>query len=712
MESNVQSVYSVLVMIAPLVVSIIVFFFERRHPRGGAAKESKVQSVYSVLVMIALLVVPIIVFVCFGYLHSRGGAAMESNVQSVYSVLVMIALLVVPIIVFVCFEYLHSRGGAAMESNVQSVYSVLVMIALLVVPIIVYVCFGYLHSREAGRQHKNVLEMESRRIRGSITGGEQQARRCFLDEMYTGLIITLVSEQGVIENALNSTWREFKHTSQEDNSCVFELSGSKPIKIDTDGTTVVIGTAGVGKSTMMQKITRDWAKGNQYQQFNFVFYFNFPQLSLIKVRTNLATLILDFYPYFENKLEILWQDPSRILFIFDDLDKYKHKIDCRNVQSNKENVNPCFSPESCGLVSDIVRWLLQGELLKGCAVLIATRPWGLKYLEKANTKMILQIMGYTFDKAIVYFRRYFRDEKFVLALTECLKQNETLNNMCYNPLFCFTLSSSVESYSKEFGEKPFFTPTSTQELSTYVASLLERLGYDMERCRNEIMPLGQLACQRIGKNLIRFQADQVENISHKLSNFNSVFMMEVHDMDSKSFYTFTDVIMQNFIGALMKHRTSNTIELRGLLDEIYRGTDDRLNIFLRFLFGLSAQNSIKELELQLGKIPHDVSDILSQWLAENIMKRGVTLDNGQAQNKFLKLLHYLYEFGDTELMTSALASIKKIDFRKCSLKLSDCAVLSVTLSNAKMLEELNFDTGNVQDGGIKLLDPILQKCKP
>ncbi|GCB62208.1 hypothetical protein scyTo_0009479 [Scyliorhinus torazame] len=462
---------------------------------------------------------------------------------------------------------------------------------------------------------------------------------------------------------------------------------------------------------MIQKIARDCAKGNGYQQFNFVFDFNLPQLSFIKVRTNLATLIRDFYPYFENKLKILCNDPSKILFIFDDLDKYEQKIECRNVLSNKENVNPCFIPESCGLVSDITRWLIQGELLKGCAVLIATRPWGLEYLEKANTKMMIQIMGFTFDKANEYFCHYFRDEQFVLALTECLQQNETLNSMCFNPLFCSTLSSSVKSYTKELLEKPSFAPTRTQVVSNDVANLLQRVGYDTESCRNEMVQLGQMACQRTGKNLIRFQADQVENIRHKLSNFNSVFMMEVHDMDSNCFYTFIDVIMQNFIGALMKHLTSTKNELRGLLDEIYSGTDDRLNIFLRFLFCLSARNSIKELELQLGKIPHDISNILSQWLGENIVNRGVTLDDGQAQNKFLKLLYYLYEFGDTELITSALASIKKIDFRECSLNLSDCVVLSATLSTAEMLEELNFDTDNVQDGGIKLLDPILQKCK-
>ncbi|XP_067916153.1 NACHT, LRR and PYD domains-containing protein 3-like isoform X4 [Heterodontus francisci] len=566
------------------------------------------------------------------------------------------------------------------------------------------------------RQHKTFLQEQTTIL--EVTGENQMSKTCLLDEHYTEvMIVPSLGEPQMVETELKAQGRKLEEKqgpnigNVPENVQLDQLLGSKDATIDRTRTTIVFGDAGIGKSIIIQKILRDWATGKIYHQFQFVFRFKFTQLTLIKVRTTLSRLILNSYPYLRNHLEKLWKDPGKILFIFDDLDEFEQTVDFKDVERNNTPQNQCSNPECCCLVSDIVRCLIQGQLLKGSSVLIMSPPWKLESLGNSNIHRRFKILGFSPEKMKEYFQCYLRDPNLEREAIETIKLNDTLDTLYYNPLYCSVCCSLVESH-KTAEERERQPITSTRVYTVYFENFLNRCGYDAENTRNSLLKLCELAYQGIGKKTAVFEADKFNELELELSNFITAFIVKIRDNDLRSAaYKFRDTVMQDFVAALLKSLRTKPNELKQLLDEGYRCGDDRFNSFSRFLVGLSSRKSTDQLESKLGKFPAEVTQPVSDWLTRNVKTCAQNLDDGQSQRKFLNICHSFAEFEDRNLMAAALAPIKKIKFTKCPLKSYDCAVLSTVLMNLEIIEEMDFSTCGIQDAGIHQLQSILHKCK-
>ncbi|XP_067916181.1 nucleotide-binding oligomerization domain-containing protein 2-like isoform X2 [Heterodontus francisci] len=567
-------------------------------------------------------------------------------------------------------------------------------------------------------QHKIFLQEQTTILEVPLTGKNQMSKTCLLDENYIEvMIVPSHGQPQMVGNELKARGRKPEEKQGQNienvhgNIQLDQLLGSKDATIDRTQTTIAFGDAGIGKSTIIQKIIHDWAAGKIYHQFKFVFHFKFSQLNLIKVTTTLSRMILKSYPYLQNHLEKLWKEPGKILFIFDDLDEFEQTVDFTDVERNNAPQNQCPDPECCCLVSDIVRCLIQGQLLKGCSVLIMSRPWKLESLGNANIHRSVKILGFSPEKMKEYFQRYLRDPNLEREAIETIKLNDTLDTLYYNPLYCSVCCSLVESH-KTAEERERQPITSTRLYTVYFENLLNRCGYDAENTRNSLLKLGELAYHGIGKKTAVFEADKFNELELEHSNFITAFIVKIRDNDLGSVaYKFHDTVMQDFVAALMKSLSTQSNELKQLLDEGIKWGDDRFNLFSRFLVGLSSRKSTDRLESKLGKFPAAVIQPVSEWLTRNVKRYAQNLDDGQSQQKFLNICHSFAEFEDRNLMTSALAPIKIIKFTKCPLKPYDCAVLSTVLMNLEIIEEMDLSTCGVQDAGIHQLQSILHKCK-
>ncbi|XP_062892756.1 NACHT, LRR and PYD domains-containing protein 14-like [Mobula hypostoma] len=475
--------------------------------------------------------------------------------------------------------------------------------------------------------------------------------------------------------------------------------------------TVVCGAAGTGKSTMVQKVIHDWSTGTMYKQFKFVFYFPVRKLNAIKRKTNLNTLILDAYPHFRSNLENLWEETNNILFILDDFDRFEG-IGYYQDEVKKENPQQkCLEPQSVCLVSDIVHSLLQGDLLKGCSLLITTRPWNLETLLEAPIDSTFQIIGFTADQVKQYFNRYFRDGLQAEYVITLILQSDILRNMCRNPLFCSALCSSLKSQQIQ-GESSTCVIHNSLVFSSFFALLLERAGYNVKTSRNSFCKLGELAYTGIGKKQFSFKSDKLSDLNLYLPNLASTFMYQVQDSDrTASLYKFAHSFIQDFVAAVSKRLRTPGIELQRTLDEKFMSSDDRWVIFSRFLVGLCSGKSNDLLEGLLGKFTSDVSLRISDWLSETIKRRIENLEGTYTQNTFLNILHFLFEFGDMQLTKNILTAIPAIKFNQCVLRPSDCTVISSTLTCSERVTEMDLNSCHLQLEGIQQLEPVLHKCE-
>ncbi|XP_072891288.1 uncharacterized protein [Hemitrygon akajei] len=186
------------------------------------------------------------------------------------------------------------------------------------------------------QKHKETLRAQTETLRVNTILMREKVKVFQLVDRYVELtVISTVRDRRMVEHELlarvrdHEEWRE-KHlcgklekirTDQLFQNR-FSWSKSKP-----GDSAAVTGVAGIGKTTMVQKIVYDWATEKIYQQFQFVFSFKFRDLNSINCRINLKELILYQYPYFGNILREVWKNPEGLLFIFDGLDEFNDKID-------------------------------------------------------------------------------------------------------------------------------------------------------------------------------------------------------------------------------------------------------------------------------------------------------------------------------------------------------------------------------------------------
>ncbi|XP_072420837.1 uncharacterized protein [Chiloscyllium punctatum] len=565
-------------------------------------------------------------------------------------------------------------------------------------------------------QHRENLRIQTMMLSSTVTSGRDKCETSSLEEKYTDMIIVApIRERSLIENELNSRGEERERMLTESIKNVHQVqidqllrSGSETDKF---GTTVVFGAAGIGKSTLLQKIIHDWANGRIYQEFKFVFQLNFPQLNSINVKTNLNTLILNSYPYLASKLEYIWEDPGSILFIFDDLDKFDSGVDFIDLERCKDPQNQCFDTNSLHWVSDIARCLIQGYLLHGCSILVTSRPWKMGNLTKTKINLRGEILGFTSKSIKQYFRQCFADEQLATSVLESIQQNETLYTMCYNPLYCAVLSSLLTTRLKEREKQgPLLVPNSTEMFSAYITELLARCHCDERNLCSQLMKLGEVAWKGVSSKTIVFDSDQINQ--HKLedSNFISSFMREIGE-SHRFAYTFNQSVLQDFIAAVAKCLTTSSKGLIRQLDEGFTCSDNRFEIFSRFLIGLLSHNSNNQLEKLLADFPSEATQLVSVWLRDNIRRRIQKTGDMQSQRIFLQLMHCFVEFQDKALISDSFQPPQLITFTQCLLKPSDCAALATSFVYMEQIEDLNLSACGIKDGGVHQLEPILSKCK-
>ncbi|XP_072892596.1 NACHT, LRR and PYD domains-containing protein 3-like [Hemitrygon akajei] len=291
------------------------------------------------------------------------------------------------------------------------------------------------HLKDVQQKHKETLRTQTEKLRVNTILMREKVKVFQLVDRYAELtVISIDRDRTLVEHELlargrdHEEWREkhlrkkrekihIAHLFQNRYSHSFRGKMKRFFTRSTSGCSAAVsGVSGIGKTTMVQKIVYDWATGKIYQQFQFVFCFKFRDLNSINCRINLRELILDQYPYFRKLLRKVWKNPEGLLFIFDGLDEFKHRMDFADSWRDTDPKHQCPDPEWWCEVSDIVYSLIQGKLLPGCSVLVTTRSTALHLLEKADISVCAEILGFVGEERKEYFIRHFEDQTVAEAV--------------------------------------------------------------------------------------------------------------------------------------------------------------------------------------------------------------------------------------------------------------------------------------------------------
>ncbi|KAM3909976.1 NACHT, LRR and PYD domains-containing protein 12-like [Leptodactylus fuscus] len=467
---------------------------------------------------------------------------------------------------------------------------------------------------------------------------------------------------------------------------------------------MVIGVPGVGKTTLMQKFVYDWVKGDLYQRFSFVFFFKFRELNRLD-KVSLETMILHQYPYLEEQLENILQDPEKLLFIFDGLDESNHKMDFRlsHLCSHPKQ------PEHCG---QIVVSLVRKSLLTGCSVLMTSRPTRLASIDCTVFQRIVEITGFLPEERKTYFENFFSNPELSEKAFTYVKQNATLYTFCYLPSYCWiictVLSRSFQTTSSD-QQVTLLPRTVTQLFAIFVANILSNHSLEKSDAQKILQSIGWMAQHGVMNHRIIFEERDLDSfyVDNK-SKLLSSFLMESEEPVT---YSFLHLTVQEFFSALVYYTDYSPKTLRNTLEEAKSYPDRHGEIFIRFLCGLSDSTTRSILTGYLDKRAAQASRDVITWLKNFILEEQRLTEGKDNKRQLLNTFFYLFESRNKALVLESLISHRKFDFSGVPMSALDCTVLAFIMETCTDIEELSLYGCSLNIEGLERLAPNLNKLQ-
>ncbi len=562
-----------------------------------------------------------------------------------------------------------------------------------------------------------------------------QGNPTLLNEIYTELYIT-ESESGEINNEheVRQIETQSRRAATEDTAIkCSDIFRPLPGQDKAIRTVLTKGVAGIGKTVSVQKFILDWAEGKENQDVQLIFPLPFREINLMKDKTlSLSDLLHGFFP--ETKEMEISSDEYKVLFIFDGLDE------CRLSLDFKSKVKLCNISKSAS-VDVLLMNLILGNLLPSALIWITSRPAAADLVPSECVHRVTEVQGFNDPQKEEYFRKRISDQSLASTIISHLKSSRSLYIMCHIPVFCWISAAVLEKMLSpaESGEIP---KTLTQMYTRFLilqTNIKDKKDYENKvKDEDMILKLGKLAFQQLVKgNLIFYEEDLREcGIDEREASVYSGLCTQIFREESGLYqgkvFCFVHLSIQEHLAALYAHLSftkknrnvfdqteqsvfskilnqNKNISLSGLhqraVDEALLSKNGHLDLFLRFLLGLSLESNqtlLQELLTQTGSCSYnkeETVEFIKQKIREN-----------HSSERSINLFHCLNELGDDSLMQEIQDYLKSGQIGETKLSSSQwSALVCVLLTSGQKMDEFNLKQFI---GAQNTADEVLQKLLP
>ncbi|XP_051746201.1 NACHT, LRR and PYD domains-containing protein 12-like isoform X2 [Ctenopharyngodon idella] len=626
-----------------------------------------------------------------------------------------------------------------------------------------------------------------------------------LNDVYTELFITVGDIKDVKQEHEILKTDDVKTRKSQDRpiKCIdifTELRKNNEKKI-----VLTKGISGIGKTVSVHKFILDWAEGNANQDIDCVFLLPFGEINMIKDKeVNLHKFLLNFYPKLKDLEKSKLYKEYNLAFIFDGLDESNLSLNFKS-----ENLS---SVEEKSSVDVLFTSLVKGKLLPSALVWVTSRPAAANQIPPKYVGLFTEVKGFTDGQKEDYFRKRITDKTRASRIISHIKTSRSLYIMCHIPVFCWITATVLENFLIENNAENI-NATLTE---MYIHFLLIQLNtknqkYDekeerecekhLELNREIILKLAKLAFKQLKNENVLFKEGDLKecgidvNGSSEFTGMIVEIFKKEDGLHERKVFCFVHRSIQEFLAAVYvffcylkkdiqelsfffedpqqraRHKLLfffrkifKKVQLHDLMkraiDKAMQSQRGHLDLFLRFLMGISQESSQNLLE---GLFTHTKDTTKSIIKISAHIKQ---LQNESVQDEAsVNLFFCLLELKDNSLhdeiqkylssdehpareLSSAMCSVlvyimlmsdmvfdefnpkkftspayyinlvpavrccRKALFDGCGLSDRDCEILSSALQSSNShLTELDLSNNDLMDSGVKLLSAGLTNCQ-
>ncbi|XP_070406075.1 NLR family CARD domain-containing protein 3 isoform X3 [Nothobranchius furzeri] len=605
-------------------------------------------------------------------------------------------------------------------------------------------------------QHRHVSTVCQHKLKSALKrkyqcvfeGIAKAGNPMLLNQIYTELYITEggtgeVNDEHEVRQIETTSRKPFRPETKIRQEDIFKLL---PERDGQTRTVMTKGVAGIGKTVLTQKFTLDWAEDKANQDIHLLFPFTFRELNLLQDKK--FSLVELVHHFFTETKEIKSFEEFQVVFIFDGLDECRLSLDFHN----KKILTDVTESAS---VDVLLTNLIRGKLLPSARLWINTRPAAANQIPPECVDMVTEVRGFTDIQKDQYFRNRFREGEQANRIISHIKTLRSLHIMCHIPVFCWITSTVLEDMMKtrEGGE----LPRSLTEMFIHflvVQAKVKKVKYDggveadphwSPESRKMIESLGKLAFYQLQKkNLIFYESDLTEcgidigAASVYSGVFTQIFKEERGGLYQDRVFCFVHLSVQEFLAALHSYltfsnygvnlmgerETSNkvpsllnkpkplnrtvedkeTVFYKSAVDKALESSNGHLDLFLRFLLGLSLQTNrtlLRGMLTQRGSSSQTNQETI-QYIKEKISKN-------MSVEKNINLFYCLNELNDDSLVMeiqklqrSGYFSIEKLSAAHLS------ALIFLLLSSEKDLDLFDLKKFSASETVLLKLLPVVK----